>query len=169
MDYKEYERTFPRNFLRHLCSHNLLLKFDSKSTKISSKILKCNPNITKVRSEKYKSAVLTVYLKAPPNEQPLFGKREILLVKHQCLSVWPPQKHVLDQQRLLVENKQLFLNTDKQNLSSSVCRGNQTPYQKVQAYLTRKLSNVCQTLLTRASSSGYTCDFLYLCWQLYIF
>ena len=121
MDYKEYERTFPGNFLRHLCSHNLLLKFDSKSTKISSKILKCNPNITKVRSEKYKSAVLTVYLKAPPNEQPLFGKREILLVKHQCLSVWPPQKHVLDQQRLLVESKQLFLNTDKQNLLVKQC------------------------------------------------
>ena len=70
MDYKEYERTFPGNFLRHLCSHNLLLKFDSKSTEISSEILKCNPKITKVRSEKYKSAVLTVYLKALPNEQP---------------------------------------------------------------------------------------------------
>ena len=151
MDYKEYERTFPGNFLRRLCSHNLLLKFDSKSTKISSKILKCNPKITKVRSEKYKSAVLTVCLKAPPNEQPLFGKREILLVKHRCLSVWPPQKHVLDQQCLLVESKQLFFNTDKQNLLVKQClswKPNALP--NVQAYLTRKSSNVCQTLLTGA-------------------
>ena len=35
-----------------ICSHNLLLKLDSKSTKISSKVLKCNPKITKVRSWK---------------------------------------------------------------------------------------------------------------------
>ena len=73
------------------------------------------------------------------------------------MSVWPPQKYVLDKKFLYVESEKMFLNIDKQNLLVEQCLSWKP---NIQAYLTSKIPNVCQTRLAGAQNSGYTCDFL---------